>query len=100
MHNPNSKRFGVRFQSITDGVDTKTPAGRFFFHVMASLAQMENAPSGLPVRLLIGCDARLARAADWVQYRGGIQRSNPHGPAAEVRLVAEACRSSYADCRR
>jgi DNA invertase Pin-like site-specific DNA recombinase len=31
----------VLFQSITDGVDTKTPAGRFFFHVMASLAQME-----------------------------------------------------------
>jgi DNA invertase Pin-like site-specific DNA recombinase len=31
----------VHFQSITDGVDTKAPAGRFFFHVMASLAQME-----------------------------------------------------------
>jgi len=31
----------VHFQSITDGVDAKTPAGRFFFHVMASLAQME-----------------------------------------------------------
>jgi DNA invertase Pin-like site-specific DNA recombinase len=31
----------VHFQSITDGVDTKTPAGRFFFHAMASLAQME-----------------------------------------------------------
>jgi DNA invertase Pin-like site-specific DNA recombinase len=31
----------VHFQSITDGVDTNTPAGRFFFHVMASLAQME-----------------------------------------------------------
>jgi DNA invertase Pin-like site-specific DNA recombinase len=28
----------VHFQSITNGVDTKTPAGRFFFHVMASLA--------------------------------------------------------------
>jgi DNA invertase Pin-like site-specific DNA recombinase len=31
----------VHFQSITDGIDTKTAAGRFFFHVMASLAQME-----------------------------------------------------------
>jgi DNA invertase Pin-like site-specific DNA recombinase len=31
----------VHFQSVTDGVETKTPAGRFFFHVMASLAQME-----------------------------------------------------------
>jgi DNA invertase Pin-like site-specific DNA recombinase len=31
----------VHFRSVTDGIDTKTPAGGFFFHVMASLAQME-----------------------------------------------------------
>ena len=32
---------GIEFKSITDAIDTGTPAGRFFFHVMASLAEME-----------------------------------------------------------
>jgi hypothetical protein len=31
----------MHFRSVTDGIDTKTTHGRFFFHVMASLAQME-----------------------------------------------------------
>ena len=32
---------GVQFRSLTDAIDTGTPSGRFFFHVMASLAEME-----------------------------------------------------------
>lgn len=32
---------GIQFKSLTDSIDTATPSGRFFFHVMASLAEME-----------------------------------------------------------
>jgi len=32
---------GIQFRSLTDSIDTGTPSGRFFFHVMASLAEME-----------------------------------------------------------
>ncbi|MCX6075646.1 MAG: recombinase family protein [Campylobacterales bacterium] len=32
---------GIHFKSLTDSIDTGTPSGRFFFHVMASLDQME-----------------------------------------------------------
>jgi DNA invertase Pin-like site-specific DNA recombinase len=32
---------GVQFKSVTDAIDTSTAAGRFFFHVMAALAEME-----------------------------------------------------------
>jgi DNA invertase Pin-like site-specific DNA recombinase len=32
---------GVHFRSLTDSIDTSTASGRFFFHVMASLAEME-----------------------------------------------------------
>lgn len=32
---------GVQFRSLTDSIDTTTPMGRFFFHVMAALAEME-----------------------------------------------------------
>ncbi|PSB15232.1 DNA invertase [Phormidesmis priestleyi ULC007] len=32
---------GIQLKSLTDSIDTATPSGRFFFHVMASLAEME-----------------------------------------------------------
>jgi len=34
-------KLGVQFKSLTDSIDTGTSSGRFFFHVMASLAEME-----------------------------------------------------------
>ena len=35
------QQHGIQFKSLTDSIDTGTPSGRFFFHVMASLAEME-----------------------------------------------------------
>lgn len=35
------RKKNVEFKSITDSIDTNTASGRFFFHVMASLAEME-----------------------------------------------------------
>lgn len=31
----------VNFLSLTDSIDTSTPMGRFFFHIMGALAEME-----------------------------------------------------------
>lgn len=35
------KEKGINFRSLTDSIDTGTPMGRFFFHVMGALAEME-----------------------------------------------------------
>jgi DNA invertase Pin-like site-specific DNA recombinase len=32
---------GMQFKSLTDSIDTATASGRFFFHVMASLVEIE-----------------------------------------------------------
>ncbi|HEV2679546.1 MAG TPA: recombinase family protein [Rhodanobacter sp.] len=45
----------VDLRSLTDGIDTKGAAGRFFFHVMAALAEMER--ELIRERTLAGLDA-------------------------------------------
>ena len=32
---------GINFRSLTDSIDTSTSMGRFFFHVMGAMAEME-----------------------------------------------------------
>ncbi|TDB48212.1 recombinase family protein [Photorhabdus khanii] len=39
--NAHLKERGIHFQSLTDSIDTSTAMGRFFFHVMSALAEME-----------------------------------------------------------
>lgn len=50
---------GINFCSLTDQIDTGSPAGRFFFHVMSSLAQMERELIGERTRA--GLDAARIR---------------------------------------
>ncbi len=54
---------GVQFKRLTDAIDTSTPSGRFFFHVMASLAEME-------------------RELNVERTRAGLQAARPHGRTA------------------
>lgn len=37
----NSVSAELTSHSLTDSIDTSTPMGRFFFHVMGALAEME-----------------------------------------------------------
>ena len=74
---------GIHFRSLTDGIDTTTPAGRFFFHVMASLAQMER-------ELLIERTKAGLEAAKKRGRVGGRKRSmTPSKVEAAKKLLAE-----------
>jgi DNA invertase Pin-like site-specific DNA recombinase len=52
---------GVHFKSLTDAIDTGTPSGRFFFHVMASLAEMERELTGERTRAGLEVARQLGR---------------------------------------
>ncbi|KAA0547748.1 recombinase family protein [Citrobacter braakii] len=58
---------GINFRSLTDSIDTSTPMGRFFFHVMGALAEME--------RELIVERTRAGLAAAKAEGRTGGRRS-------------------------
>ena len=72
---------GVQFRSLTDGIDTTTPHGRFFFHMMASLAQMER--ELIAERTKAGLDA--ARKRGWMV--GCKRRMTPSKIASAKQLL-------------
>jgi DNA invertase Pin-like site-specific DNA recombinase len=70
----------VHFRSLTDSIDTSTPAGRFFFHVMASLAQMER-------ELLAERTRAGLAAARSIGRTGGRKRSMTDSKIASARKL-------------
>ena len=54
---------GINFRSLTDSIDTSTPMGRFFFHVMGALAGKRLART---VLIFIERSDQLSRATDRV----------------------------------
>ncbi|MEW5826134.1 MAG: recombinase family protein [Candidatus Bipolaricaulota bacterium] len=73
---------GVGLASLTDGIDTTTAAGRFFFHVMAALAEME--------RGLIGerTSAGLQAARERGRVGGRPRKMTQHKVDAARKLLA------------
>lgn len=71
---------GIEFRSLTDGIDTTTPASRFFFHMMAALAEMER--DLIRERTMAGLSAARARGRN-----GGRRQSLTKLQVAQARLL-------------
>lgn len=74
---------GIELRSLTDGIDTRTAAGRFFFNIMAALATMER--ELILERTRAGLDA--ARRAGRV---GGRPKVMTPAKLAAARTLLEA----------
>ena len=59
---------GVQFRSLTDSIDTGTPSGRFFFHVMASLAQIAEVKAFYGITELPPADVMAQAKGPWAEY--------------------------------
>ncbi|OPY64287.1 MAG: DNA-invertase hin [Syntrophorhabdaceae bacterium PtaU1.Bin034] len=76
-------RQGINFKSLADSIDTSAPSGRFFFHVMASLAEMER-------ELIIERTRAGLEAAKKLGRRGGRKRQMTESKIASAKkLLAE-----------
>jgi DNA invertase Pin-like site-specific DNA recombinase len=73
-------RQGVQFKSLTDSIDTSTPAGRFFFHVMSSLAEMER-------ELMVERTCAGLEAARLLGRKGGRKRQMTDSKVASAKQL-------------
>lgn len=84
---------GIEFRSLTEGIDTSTPAGRSFFHIMAGLAEMER--ELIRERTRAGLDA--ARAQGLV---GGRKKALTEAKLADAKTLLESGRPPRAVAER
>jgi len=74
---------GVNFRSLTDSIDTSTPMGRFFFHVMGALAEMERE------LIMERTRAGLAAARDKGRIGGRRRKMTPETAERARRMLAQ-----------
>lgn len=81
---------GIEFISLSDGVDTSTPTGRFTFHVIAALAEMER--EVIRARVQAGVDAARRRGVKLGRPRVHIDIERARAllaqPGASLRKVS------------
>ncbi len=93
------KEDGVTFTSLTDSINTSTSSGRFFFNIMASLAEFER--EMISERTKAGLEAARARGSvlgrpkrlsveQVVQAREWIEQGKPKRHIARLLKVAPA----------
>lgn len=76
------KSRGIHFRSLTDSIDTSSPMGRFIFHIMGALAEMER--ELIVERTMAG----LAAAREQGRIGGRKPKLTPEQWAQAGRLIA------------
>ncbi len=77
---------GVDFQSVEEKIDTTTPAGRFFFHIFAAIAEFERGM--ISERTVAGLTAARARGR-----KGGAK---PKLDAEQIHIMKRLARDNIA----